>query len=234
MTILLRYPRHKAGLLPVLLLAVMPLLPVASYGTPLVQSPVTTTSYRPTAVQSVRATVAAADLSQGDDVADEQLPSYQVPRSTAWWAAGLLALIVLLTGFLLYKVLQLYGSLRRLQSDVDKYRAIADNTYNWEFWLSPDGHFVYSSPSCERITGYTAEEFYADPGLLSRIVHPDDRQLLEDHRHDSTWKLGTGAMQFRITHRSGGVRRLQHFCQPVFDDTGKFLGSRGSNTDITQ
>lgn len=65
-----------------------------------------------------------------------------------------------------------------------KYRIVADNTYNWEFWLAPDGRFLYTSPSCLRISGHRAEEFIADADLLIRILHPDDRQMWLNHRHD--------------------------------------------------
>ncbi len=36
----------------------------------------------------------------------------------------------------------------------------------------------YVSPSWERLTGYTREEFRADPGLIERSIHPDDRETL--------------------------------------------------------
>ena len=36
------------------------------------------------------------------------------------------------------------------------------------------------SPAVTRVTGYTAEEHYADPDLGLKLVHPDDRPLLED------------------------------------------------------
>ena len=49
-----------------------------------------------------------------------------------------------------------------LDSEV-RYRIVADNTYDWECWLSPDGTFRYSSPSCERITGYSAGDFLRRP-----------------------------------------------------------------------
>ena len=55
-----------------------------------------------------------------------------------------------------------------------KLRIVADFTYDWEYWRKPDGSFVYISPSCERITGYTSEEFMQDPDLYLRIIHPDD------------------------------------------------------------
>ncbi len=120
-----------------------------------------------------------------------------------------------------------------LRTSETKYRIVADNTYDWEYWASPEGRFLYTSPSCQRVTGYAAHEFEADPKLLSRIVHPDDLPQFEAHvEHDRTASTPC-ALEFRIIHRSGSTRWIGHLCQPVFDTRGGFLGRRGSNRDIT-
>src|SRR5208337_4496046 len=69
-----------------------------------------------------------------------------------------------------------------LRKSETKYRVVSDNTYDWEYWLSPEGSFNYISPSCKRISGYDAAEFIADPDLRIRIIHPDDRESYENHR----------------------------------------------------
>ena len=51
----------------------------------------------------------------------------------------------------------------RLRTSETKYRIVADNTYDWEYWVSAEGRFLYTSPSCKRITGYAASEFETDP-----------------------------------------------------------------------
>lgn len=114
-----------------------------------------------------------------------------------------------------------------------KYRIVADNTHDWEYWMSPEGRFLYISPACERITGYPANAFEADPRLLSRIVHPDDLGRFNAHvALDRTAHVRHG-LEFRIIRRDGATRWIGHLCQPVFDGEGRFLGRRGSNRDIT-
>jgi PAS domain S-box-containing protein len=120
-----------------------------------------------------------------------------------------------------------------LRASETTYRIVADNTYDWEYWEGPAGQFLYSSPSCQRITGYAATEFEADPGLLCRIVHPDDRPKLADHLQPRKTGGKPCEMEFRIIHRQGTTRWIGHVCQPVFDAQGRFLGHRGSNRDIT-
>lgn len=115
-----------------------------------------------------------------------------------------------------------------------KYRIVADNTYNWEFWVSPEGRFIYTSPSCQRISGHGAEEFNAEPALIWSIIHPDDRQLWADHRHDIIQIKTQGELVLRLVRPDGEIRWIHHICLPVFDDNGNFLGTRGSFSDITE
>ena len=117
-----------------------------------------------------------------------------------------------------------------------KHRIVADNTYDWEFWLKPSGRLEYCSPSCERITGHTRDEFMADPDLMLHIIHPEDQPLFMGHRHEvqDGQALGAREIQYRLVRPDGSLRWIGHICQPVFDREGTFLGIRGSNRDITE
>jgi|GEM_PF-381208 len=115
----------------------------------------------------------------------------------------------------------------------DRFRIVADFTYNWEYWRSPDNRLLYVSPSCERITGYTREEFIQDPGLLTRIVHPDDRERVATHMREDLLHSGSCALEFRIVRRNGEERWISHTCQAVVTAQGRPMGRRSSNHDIT-
>ena len=133
-----------------------------------------------------------------------------------------------------------HAALRRkaeeaLRESETKYRIVAENTYDWEFWLSPAGEFLYMSPSCKRITGHDAEAFIKDPGLITRIiVHPEDRAHFEQHLRAIKEHPSPAQIEFCITHTDGTWRWINHVCQPVFDTDGRFMGSRASNRDISQ
>jgi len=115
-----------------------------------------------------------------------------------------------------------------------KYRIVADNTYNWEFWSDPEGKYIYCSPSCLRVTGYSEQEFFADPELSFKIVHTDYRSLFNEHILNSTKENNAINIQYKIIRKDGSERWIEHVCQPVFDDNGNYLGRRGSNSDITE
>jgi PAS domain S-box-containing protein len=121
-----------------------------------------------------------------------------------------------------------------LSESADKLRIVADFTYDWEYWRSPDDRFLYVSPSCERITGYPREEFIQDPGLYFRIIHPDDRERVAVHLREDQFRRELGELEFRIVRRDGQERWIGHACQPVVDANGQSLGRRASDRDITE
>ena len=116
-----------------------------------------------------------------------------------------------------------------------KYRILADNTYDWEYWVDPGHRFIYCSPSCERITGHKAQEFSDDPDLLDRIIHPDHRIAFTLHQNSEP---GSGTrwndeLEFLIVRPDGAERWIGHVCSAIYDEDGLFVGIRGSNRDIT-
>ena len=124
---------------------------------------------------------------------------------------------------------------KSLKESEKRFRTVADFTYDWESWVGPDGQYIYVSPSCERITGYSSEEFMKDPELLTKIVHPDDRERISMHLGGQLKDAGAEDehIDFRIMARGGDVRWISHSCQPVNDEDGNWLGIRSSNRDIT-
>ncbi len=119
------------------------------------------------------------------------------------------------------------------QSEI-KYRTVADNTYDWEFWIDPQSRFIYCSPSCERITGHKPQEFLSDPALRPSLIHPDDRAKVEKHIREIEHKEVEGVEEeWRYVRPDGTFCWVAHVCLPVYDDAGQFIGTRCSNRDIT-
>jgi PAS domain S-box-containing protein len=113
------------------------------------------------------------------------------------------------------------------------YRTVAEFTRDWEYWETPEYLLRYCSPSCERITGFSAQEFMADPRLLQQIVHPDDAGIWQKHRQESLAAPEPRVIQFRIRTKDRGVRWVEHAWQRVLGKDGVFLGIRACNRDIT-
>ncbi|MBC8385317.1 MAG: hypothetical protein H8E57_07340, partial [Candidatus Cloacimonetes bacterium] len=50
-------------------------------------------------------------------------------------------------GIILAKVIaKRKQTLKSLQRSHERFRMVADFTYDWEYWINPNGHFVYISP----------------------------------------------------------------------------------------
>lgn len=122
-----------------------------------------------------------------------------------------------------------------LRESEEKYRTVANFTYNMETWRTPDDMYRYVSPSCERITGHTAAEFLADPNLLIKITHPDDKSKVIEHFLEANHRDGTQNMgcDFRILTPGGDIRWLGHSSTAVHGRDVQPLGRRESYRDIT-
>lgn len=121
-----------------------------------------------------------------------------------------------------------------LRKSEERFRTVADYTADWEYWQSPDGEFLYVSPSCERITGYTRENFYEDPELLDRIICEDDLPLWKDHIRSEISDTDVSRLLFRIRMKSGAIRWIEHSCREVFSSEGRYAGRRAANRDVTE
>jgi PAS domain S-box-containing protein len=120
-----------------------------------------------------------------------------------------------------------------LRISEERFHTVADFTYDWEYWISVDGHCQYVSPSCERITGYRPDEFRKDPELLKKITHADDKDKIDTHLREDLENAKPIHLDFHIITRSDEERWIAHICQPVHGLRGRYLGRRASNLDIT-
>jgi PAS domain S-box-containing protein len=87
-----------------------------------------------------------------------------------------------------------------LQNGTPRLQRLADDARDVIFRtrIEPPQVLEYVSPSVAALTGYSPEEFYRDPGLAVRIVHPDDRPIVSNLQN-----AGSEGLVIRWLHRSG-------------------------------
>lgn len=167
--------------------------------------------------------------------------SIAVPMEPYYMAARKTTGIIFITHLLLWlmgagAIVLFSRGLQRYQGTIEenerKFRIVSEFAYDFDFWVKENDEFVFMSPSCERITGYSRHEFMEQPDLLSTIIHPDDRDRYRHHITDFKAPF-CNEMEFRIVARDGQERWLSHCCGPIYVN-GEFLGRRASNRDITE
>lgn len=121
---------------------------------------------------------------------------------------------------------------RALKEGEERYRSIADFTYDWEIWLGTEEEVLYCSPSCQRITGYPPEQFFERPELIRDIIIGDDQDAWDSYLKEARNAEGD-FLDFRITTSDGYTRWLNAAGRGVRGINNKPLGVRVSLRDIT-
>lgn len=157
---------------------------------------------------------------------------YAAESETRRALAGTHGLLWLVVGAVLAGVTRKRGEQeRRFAESERKFRILSESSTDWIFWMHEDGRFAYLSPSTRGFTGHLPAEFEQDPGLLLRIIHPDDRKTWQVHLADFRSPEHKD-LELRIVSRSGETKWISHVCAPIVMD-GAFLGRRASNRDIS-
>lgn len=114
-----------------------------------------------------------------------------------------------------------------------KHRTLIENLQDlvFRFELFPTPHFSYVSPNSTQFIGYSPQEHYDDPQLGMKIIHPDDRHLLE-HFFDEEIKQEK-SITFRWISKSGEEIWTEQRVYPLCDKTGKLIAIDGIARDVT-
>lgn len=129
----------------------------------------------------------------------------------------------------------LENDIAEIRKEKEKYQLISDFTQDWEFWIDPKAGFIWISPSCNDLTGYTPNEFFKNPGLFYDLIYQEDEQKMRHFIHDSISFMQIGqTLEFRIQTRTKQLRWCEINSKAVFDNLGSYLGQRCSIRDITR
>lgn len=115
-----------------------------------------------------------------------------------------------------------------------RYRQLVENARDiiYRYRLTPQPSFEYISPAVQDMLGYAPKKFYADPKLLLKLVHPDDRKVLEESLQ------GKAPFHQRATlrwvHRDGRVLWVERVNVPIHDKAGKLVAMEGIARDVTE
>ena len=118
-----------------------------------------------------------------------------------------------------------------LRRSEERFRLLAENAQDliFRYRLKPTPGFEYVSPSSTAMIGYTPEEHYADPELGLKIVHPDDRHLI-----DEVLRHPEAPITIRWLRKHGAVIWAEQRNKPIYDEAGELVAIEGISRDVTE
>ncbi|NLH49694.1 MAG: PAS domain S-box protein [Myxococcales bacterium] len=119
------------------------------------------------------------------------------------------------------------------RESAERFRQLADLSqdivYRVDFF--PEPHFVYVSPTVQKISGYTPDEHYRDVMLPIRAIHPDDRATAAASLQGLESEQPT---VYRAFHKDGHMIWLERRRALIRDREGKTIGAIGYLRDVTE
>jgi PAS domain S-box-containing protein len=122
---------------------------------------------------------------------------------------------------------------QKLRESEERFRLLAENAKDviFRYRFKPTPAFEYVSPSATTLTGYTPEEHYADPELGLKLIHPDDRHLLEAFLRSP--ESADKALTLRWVSKGGRVLWTEQQINLFYDARGDLVAIEGIGRDIT-
>ena len=120
------------------------------------------------------------------------------------------------------------------RQSAERFRAIADYTYDWENWIGVDGKLLWVNPAVERITGYSVGECMVMPDFPIPIVAEADREAVARQIREAVQGSSRNDVEFRVRHKDGHLEWVAASWQPIYDSRGTRLGHRSSIRDIAE
>jgi sigma-B regulation protein RsbU (phosphoserine phosphatase) len=123
-----------------------------------------------------------------------------------------------------------------LRESEERYRRLLASVTDYVYTVElKDGQPVRTihGPGCAGVTGYTAQEYAADPNLWIRMVDRRDRKAVVEQANRARSGDEVKPIEHRIVHKDGSTRWVRNTPVPRYNENGIFVAYDGLITDIT-
>ncbi|MES0489332.1 MAG: PAS domain S-box protein [Leptospirales bacterium] len=121
-----------------------------------------------------------------------------------------------------------------LKNSENRYRAIADYTYDWESWHASDGKLIWVNSGVTRLTGYNEKECYSMENYPLELTDEEDHKIIRQYQLDASKEKTGNDVEFRVICKDGSTCWAAISWQPIYDTDGSSMGYRSSVRDITE
>ena len=126
---------------------------------------------------------------------------------------------------------------KNLRESEARYKRITEGITDYQYTVRiEDGRAVETmqSPACVTVTGYSPEEFAADPYLWIRMVAPEDRERVREHVQQILAGKDVPPIEHQIIRKDGNTRWVSDTTILLRNASGKLLSYDGVISDISE
>lgn len=119
----------------------------------------------------------------------------------------------------------------------DRYKRLISSVTDYIYTVTvQDGRPVATShgPGCVAVTGYTSEEYGADPFLWYRMVYEEDRQAVLKQAEHALTGTNVTPLEHRIIHKDGTIRWVRNTPVVRKNEKEEVISYDGLISDITE
>ncbi len=121
-----------------------------------------------------------------------------------------------------------------LRQAEERVRTFIESVDDMVYFQGLDGTLSMLNAANAKITGYSLEEFAANPQLWRDTVHPDDLKITEKFFADYPNGIPSFEVEYRLRMKSGEWRWIQSRMVGVKDASGRYVGYNCIDRDITE
>ncbi len=122
----------------------------------------------------------------------------------------------------------------QLRESEERFRDLVDSASDWFFETDDEMRFTYVSENLLTITGYTREQLIGANRMDFLVVEDTDPTALETYQAALAARKPYRRFIYIIRTASGGKLWVSSSANPFFNTQGRFLGYRGTGTNITE
>ncbi len=118
-----------------------------------------------------------------------------------------------------------------------RYKRLVESTTNYIYTVEIENGKPVSTKhgsGCVSVTGYTSEEYEADPYLWYRMIHGEDREAVIKQADRLFSGEVVQPLEHRIIHKDGSMRWVKNTPVPRRDKQGRLIAYDGLIADITE